>query len=137
MYRSCPAISASIFDALNVVYKEREKRSLARFSATTLLFTLGTVCFVLAAIGIVVVLPVALNLFNVAAPAERVLAVARWPALLLAVALGLALGYRFGPSRRPAKWRWVSWGSAAAATLWVGVSMRCSWYVAGVDSHNW
>ena len=31
---------AALFDALNVVYDEREKRSLVRFYATTLLFTL-------------------------------------------------------------------------------------------------
>ena len=71
-----------------------------------------------------------------ATPAERVLAVARWPALLLAVVLGLALVYRFGPSRRPAKWRWVNLGSAFAAALWVGVSMLYSWYVASFDSYN-
>jgi membrane protein len=127
---------AALFDALNVVYKEREKRGLARFYGTTFLFTLGGVCFVLAAVGAVVVLPVALNLFGVATPAERVLAVARWPLLLLTVTLGLALVYRFGPSRRPAKWRWVTWGSAFAAALWVGVSMLYSSYVAGFDSYN-
>jgi membrane protein len=82
---------AALPDALNVVYKEREKRGLARFYDTGFLFTLGGVRFVLAAVGADVVLPVALNLFGVATPAERVLAVLRWPALLLAVALGLAL----------------------------------------------
>ena len=127
---------SALFDALNVVYKEREKRGFVRFYATTFLFTLGTVCFVLAAIGAVIVLPLALTLFGVATPAERVLAVARWPALLLAVVLGLALVYRFGPSRRPAKWRWVNSGSAFAAALWVGVSMLYSWYVASFDSYN-
>ncbi len=35
--------------------QERGKRSLARFHVTTFLFTPGTVCFVLAAIGAVVV----------------------------------------------------------------------------------
>ena len=127
---------SALFDALNVVYREREKRSLARFYATTFLFTLGTVCFVLAAIGAVVVLPVALNLFGVATSAERILAVARWPLLLLVVTLGLTLVYRFGPSRRPAKWRWVNLGSTVAAALWVGVSMLYSWYVASFDSYN-
>jgi membrane protein len=90
----------------------------------------------MAAFGAVVVLPVALKLFGVATSAERVLAVARWPLLLLVVVLGLALIYRFGPSRRPAKWRWVNLGSAFAATLWVGVSMLYSWYVASFDSYN-
>lgn len=127
---------AALFDALNVVYKEREKRSLARFYGTTFLFTLGTVCFVLAAAGAVILLPVALNLFGLATLAERTLSAARWPLLLLVVMLGLTLVYRFGPSRRPAKWRWVTWGSVAAAALWIGVSMLYSWYVASFDSYN-
>lgn len=127
---------SALFDALNVVYKEREKRSIAKFYGTTFVFTLGGVCFVVAAVGAVVVLPVALKLFGSAASADRVLSVARWPLLLLAVVLGLALVYRHGPSRRPAKWRWVTWGSATAALLWVAVSMLYSWYVASFDSYN-
>jgi membrane protein len=127
---------AALFDALNVVYKEREKRSLLRFYGTTFLFTLGGVLFVLSSIAAVVVLPVALGLFGAATLAERIIALARWPALLLAVMLALALLYRFGPSRRAAKWRWVSWGSVTAAVLWVVVSMLFSWYVASFDSYN-
>ncbi|WP_237215413.1 YihY/virulence factor BrkB family protein [Falsiroseomonas oryziterrae] len=127
---------AALFDALNVVYKEREKRSLLRFYGTTFLFTLGGVAFVLLALGLVVVLPVALGLFGAATQAERLVGFARWPVMLLAVMLGLALVYRFGPSRRVARWRWVTWGSATAALLWVGVSMLFSWYVASFDSYN-
>jgi membrane protein len=127
---------AALFDALNVVYKEREKRSLVRFYATAFLFTLGGILFVLAAFAAVVVLPVLLNLLGIATKAERILAVGRWPALLVAVIFGLALVYRFGPSRRVAKWRWVSWGSVLAAVLWVLASMLFSWYVASFDSYS-
>jgi membrane protein len=127
---------AALFDALNVVYKEREKRGLPRFYGTTLLFTIGGVLFVLAAVAVVVVLPVALGLFGAAAQTERVLRILRWPVLLLAVMFALALVYRFGPSRRVAKWRWVTWGSAVAALLWIGASMLFSWYVSSFDSYN-
>jgi membrane protein len=127
---------AALFDALNVVYKEREKRSLLRFYGTTFLFTLGSIVFVLLALGLVVVLPVAFGLFGAATQAERLVAFVRWPAMLLAVMLALALVYRFGPSRRVARWRWVTWGSAVASLLWVGVSMLFSWYVASFDSYN-
>ena len=41
---------AALFDALNVVYDEQEKRSLLRFYATTFLFTLAGIAFVLLAI---------------------------------------------------------------------------------------
>jgi membrane protein len=128
--------AAALFDALNVVYKEREKRSLARFYATTFLFTLGATCFAIVAAGAVVVLPLALGLLGLTTSAERVISAVRWPLLLLAVVLCLALVYRFGPSRRPAKWRWVSWGSVVAAALLVGVSVLYSWYVVSFDSYS-
>jgi membrane protein len=94
------------------------------------------VLFVLVALAVVVVLPLALGLFGAATQTERVLSILRWPVLLLAVILALALVYRFGPSRRVAQWRWVSWGSVVAAFIWIGASMLFSWYVASFDSYN-
>nr|WP_270937247.1 YihY/virulence factor BrkB family protein [Roseomonas sp. MO-31] len=127
---------AALFDALNVVYKERERRSLLRFYGTTFLFTLGGVLFVLTAVAAVVVLPVAFGLLGLATQAERLIALLRWPVLLLAIMLALSLVYRFGPSRRVAKWRWVTWGSAVAAVLWIVGSALFSWYVVSFDSYN-
>jgi membrane protein len=60
----------------------------------------------------------------------------RWPALLLAVMLGLALLYRFGPSRAEPCWRWITWGSAIAAILWLLGSALFTWYAANFGSYN-
>jgi membrane protein len=46
------------------------------------------------------------------------------------------LGYRYGPSRAKARWRWVSWGSVAAAILWLIVSLAFSFYVSHFGSYN-
>jgi membrane protein len=127
---------SALFDALNVVYGEKEKRSLLRFYATTFLLTLGMIGFAILAIGSVVIAPVVFSFIGFTTPAERLLSVLRWPILLVIVALWLAVIYRFGPSRRDPKWRWVSWGSATAAILWLGASMLFSWYVANFDSYN-
>ena len=51
-------------------------------------------------------------------------------------AVGLTVIYRTGPSREPAEWRWVSWGGAVAAALWVAVSALFSWYVQNFGSYN-
>jgi membrane protein len=67
---------------------------------------------------------------------ERLLSILRWPVLLIVVILGLAALYRYGPSRRSAKWRWVTWGSTVAAVLWILTSMLFSWYVASFESYN-
>jgi len=52
------------------------------------------------------------------------------------IAIGLALVYRYGPSRAQPQWRWISWGSAFAAIAWVAVSVAFSWYAANFDSYN-
>jgi membrane protein len=53
----------------------------------------------------------------------------RWPALVAAFAAGLSLLYRFGPSRPKARWRWITWGGAAASLLWLITSLLFSLYV--------
>jgi membrane protein len=126
----------ALFDALNVVYGEREKRSILRFYATTFLFTVGGIVFIVAAFGAVVVLPVVLKFVGISFSAEIILSVVRWPILLVVVIAGLAAVYRFGPSRATAQWRWVTLGSVAAAILWIVASMGFSWYVASFDSYN-
>jgi membrane protein len=127
---------SALFDALNVVYKEREKRSLVRFYATTLMFTLGVIAFALAALAAVIVLPLALGFIGFGRWSEQLLLIVRWPLLLGIVGMGLALLYRFGPSRREPKWRWVEWASVVAAVLWLLTSMLYSAYVANFDSYN-
>ena len=50
--------------------------------------------------------------------------------------LGLAVLYRYGPSRDKAEWKWVTPGGLVAAVLWLVVSMLFSWYVANFGSYN-
>jgi hypothetical protein len=44
--------------------------------------------------------------------------------------------YRYGPSRETARRRWITWGSAAAALLWIGASGAFSWYAANFGKFN-
>ena len=125
---------AALFDALNVVYDEREKRSLVRFYATTFLFTLAGIVFVIIAITGVVVLPLLLKFVGLATTTEWLLAILRWPILFVTIVVSLACIYRYGPSRRDARWRWVTWGSILGALLWIAASLLFSWYVATFDS---
>jgi membrane protein len=127
---------AALFDALNVVYDEREKRSLLRLYATTFLFTLAGIVFVIFAITGVVVLPLILKFVGLATTTEWLLAILRWPILFGTIVVSLAGIYRYGPSRRDARWRWVTWGSIVGALLWMGTSMVFSWYVATFDTYN-
>jgi membrane protein len=127
---------AALFDALNVVYNEREKRSFVNFYTTTLVFTLAGMTFVVTAIIGVVAMPLLMKVIGLETFTERLVFILRWPVLLVAVGLSLAFIYRYGPSRRDARWRWVSWGSIVAGLLWLATSMLFSWYVATFDSYN-
>ncbi|KLK94475.1 membrane protein [Microvirga vignae] len=126
----------AVFDALNIVNNEDEKRSFIRLNLVSLSFTLGAILFILVALGGIVVLPIVLNFIGIGGGAEWLLAIIRWPVLLIGVTLGLSLIYRFGPSRDKAEWRWVTPGGLIAAVLWIAVSMLFSWYVSNFGSYN-
>ncbi|WP_419728044.1 YihY/virulence factor BrkB family protein [Lichenicola sp.] len=126
----------SLFDALNVVYHEKEKRSFVKLTLTSLAFTLGAVAFIIVALLAVVAVPLVLAFVGLGEVSGTVLDVARWPFMVAVLTGTLALIYRYGPSRNRARWQWVSWGSAVAAVLWVVVSLAFSYYVANFGSYN-
>jgi len=126
----------ALFDALNIVYDEREKRGFIRLNAESLVFTFLGLVFVMIAVAAVVVLPIALGYVGLQSDTERLVRVGRWPVLLIGSAFALAAIYRFGPSRQNAKWRWISWGSVAAAAMWVATSFLFSWYAASFANFN-
>ena len=124
----------ALFDALNVVYGEQEKRSFLRLNATTLTFTLAMLCFGILAIAAIVAVPVILN----ALPdvLGTVVNWARWPVMAALIAVMLALIYRYGPSRDEPQWRWISWGSVFAAVSWLVFSAAFSFYAANFGTFN-
>ena len=126
----------AMFDSLNVVYDEHEKRGYIRRTLVSLAVTLGMLVFVMMVMAAVVALPIALNFVGLGKVTDILLRVARWPLLLVIVAVMLAVIYRYGPSRTEARWRWVSWGGAFAAIAWVLASLAFSWYVAHFGSYN-
>jgi membrane protein len=126
----------AMFDALNVVYHEKEKRSFIRLNAISLAFTLGAIVFVLVALAAMTILPVVLSYVGLSRPMELLIKWGRWPALLGVVSVTIALVYRYGPSRDQAMWRWITPGSAFAALAWLGLSLLFSWYTANFGSYN-
>jgi membrane protein len=126
----------ALIDALNIVYDETEKRSFFKLNALSLTFTIAFVGFLLVALGAMVILPVVIDYLGLARIAETAMKILRWPILFVAVALGIACLYRYGPSRDKPKWRWVTWGSAFAALVWIAASMLFAWYAENFGSYN-
>jgi membrane protein len=133
---SANAAMKSLFDTLNIVYGEKEKRGFVKLNALSLSFTIAGIAFVLVALGAVVVLPIVLTFVGLSGAVDFLVRAARWPAMLIAVALALAVVYRFGPSRDAPRWRWISLGSAVATILWLGASALFSWYAADFGKFN-
>jgi membrane protein len=127
----------AIFDALNVVYDEDEKRGIVKLNAMSLSFTLAGIVILMIIIAAVVVVPLVLAFVGFAAERQAgLLPLLRWPVLFVLVMLGLSVLYRYGPSRRQAKWRWVTVGSVFAALTWIAVSVAFSWYLSKFADYN-
>jgi membrane protein len=125
----------AMFEGLNAVYEEDEKRSFIRLNAISLALTLGGLAFVIASLLTITVVPNLLSFLGLPALSE-VVNIARWPVLLVVASLMIAVMYRFGPSRDQPQWRWISPGSIFAAVTWIVASLLFSWYAAHFGSYN-
>src|ERR1700753_2901817 len=76
---SSNAAMKSLFDTLNIVYDEEEKRGFVRLNAISLSFTVGGVLFVIAALGSIVVVPVILDYVGFSNWGDLLLRAGRWP----------------------------------------------------------
>src|SRR5262245_43204803 len=119
----------AIFDALNIIYDEDEKRGLIRLNLVSLLFTVCAIAGAGLAIALVVVFPLLLAAFGITGADHPFVAYLRWPLMFVLVIVALAVLYRYGPSRRRPKWRWISVGSVAAALVWLAASALFSLYM--------
>ncbi|WP_027551912.1 YihY/virulence factor BrkB family protein [Bradyrhizobium sp. Cp5.3] len=126
----------SIFDALNVAYEEREKRSFIRLNLVSLAFTIGGIAALLLMVGTVVAFPLALNHLGLAPESKLIIALARWPLLFVILLIALAVLYRFAPSRDSPQWQWLSIGAVTAAVLWIAGSALLSWYLSEFANYN-
>jgi membrane protein len=92
--------------------------------------------FAVIALAAIVVLPHLLQSVGLGQVGQWAVTIGKWPVLLALVIFVFACLYRFGPSRDAPKWRWITWGSAIAAIIWLVASILFSWYAANFGSYN-
>ena len=118
----------AIMEGLNIVFDVPEGRGFVKRNLVALALMGGAVVIFALMVVVLAVVPAVLALFPLGVVGEVALALLRWPVLVAAVGVGLALLYRFGPCRKGGDWRWITWGSALATLGWVAVSVGFAWY---------
>ena len=126
----------SLMEGLNVAYDEEESRGFIAKTlwtfALTVFLIVGLILGLLAALAV----PAVLGLIALSDWLETLLALLRWVVLALMTVGGLAVLYRYGPSRDDAEWKWLSPGAIAACIIWIAASVGFSIYVSNFGSYN-
>ena len=126
----------AIMRAMNIAYGERETRNLAAFYAIAASMTLSMILFVWIALAIIIGVPAILHILKLDDAISHFSRALPW--VLLISMFGFAAGvlYRFGPSRRPAKKRWVFPGIMLTTLTWLTISFGFSKFVAAFGNYN-
>ncbi len=128
--------ASALITALNIAYDEREHRGFIKLNLLAFALAAGGVLFAISSLVLIAVFPAIVEYLPLPEIWLAALAYLRWPVLGVFVIAALAVVYRYAPARRPAKWRWVSPGSAAAMALWLIGSGLFSLYVARFAGYN-
>ena len=127
-----------LIGALNIINSEHESRNI--FSKTLRAICLTAAAVMIALTGLVsggVVAWLQLQTGDLIGPvAEHIYQFLTWLLAMLLGTSGFALIMKYGPDRRPAKWRWLSPGSLLSTFAWLAVSFSFSLYVQYVSDYN-
>lgn len=126
----------ALFEAMNVAYGETERRGFVRLNLTSLSFTFASLVLVVLIITLAGIVPPVLDYLWLGAWTELIVRFARWPLLLALIALANMALYRLGPSREPAKLRWLSWGAVFSTGAWFAAALAITFYLGQVADYN-
>ena len=128
--------TSALFEGLNIVYNEDEKRSFIKLKSLTLTFTLAGFVGTILSLVLIVGISAVIERLGLAKWLEVLVSLIRWPLLAVLFMGGLALSYKFAPSRNDPKFRWVSVGTVVATSLWLALSAGFAWYVANFGNYD-
>lgn len=124
----------ALIEAINVAYNEEETRGFLKTRALAYSFTVGAVLMMIISVGVITVVPELAD--GLGGVGDVIATTIRWPILAVTMLLGLAIIYRFAPSRGDAEWKWVTPGSLVATVLWMAGSALFALYVNNFGSYN-
>jgi membrane protein len=102
----------------------------------SLALTVGAVVFLVAAFGLIALLPAALAKTGLGVGARIAVNVVRWLVLLVGMLVGLSVLYRYAPDRNAPRWSWASPGAIVATVGFFVTSLLFSLYTANFGRYN-
>lgn len=131
---------AAFMRASNIIWDVPEGRPIYKTLPIRLGVTLITVVLLTVSAAAVVLTGSLANkvggVIGVGPTAVTVWDIAKWPVMMVIVALILAILYYAGPNVRQPGFAWVSPGSMLAVVLWVVASVLFAFYVSQFSSYN-
>ncbi len=126
----------ALVQGFNIAYKETEKRNFLKLNWLCFWLTLVLMIYFMVSLSLVAGLPAIVQLIPMPEIVSGLLLLLRWPLLMTIAFGGLAILYKYGPSRRRPRWRWITFGSAGATLLWIAASSVFSLYVSNFAAYN-
>ncbi len=126
----------TLMEGMNIAYDEEESRGFIRLNLMALVLTLFLIVGVLIALAGTVAAPALLGSLGLSQGVQALVTYGRWVVLAILTMFGLAVIYRYAPSRENPQWRWVSIGAVTATVVWIIGSIAFSIYVDNFGSYN-
>lgn len=124
-----------LVESINIVWNGTETRNIVMRRLVALGLTAGALVVTGVAIGVMAVLPQALDAADLPNVTEWLLRVGAIPLQGLVFALGVTTLYRFGPNIEDARWQFRSPGVLVAVLLWLISSFGFSLYASTMGSY--
>ena len=127
-----------MISALNIINEEHETRGMLALALRAAGLTLAAVLIALTGVlsgGVFAWLQMQTSVY-LGDATQALFKALTWVAAIALGSSGFALIMRYGPDRRPARWRWLMPGSVLATLLWIAVSFGFSLYVAYISDYN-
>lgn len=129
--------AGAIVTALNIAYEEEEKRNFVQATALALAMTVGAVLMAGIVGAAIAILSAIEKLLPDAGAVGRFFFSALTYVMLAAIAAAAAATlYRYGPSRRKARWTWLTPGSIFFAVVWLLLTLGFGFYVRNFASYG-
>jgi len=122
--------------AMNIAYEEFETRNILVFYLYAAAMTLGSLFIVWLSLIVIIGVPTALTFLKLEGATDNVVRFLPWGLLLLVFSFACGVMYRFGPSRRPARIRWLIPGISFAVLSWLLISFSFSKFVQHFGTYN-